>query len=104
LVAPDNLVHLLHKQVFQAGVGAAVLVNLVLGQHAAKLRLLGVGEQGAHPASWITRKVMSSKSSRPEMVLVRAVVLPPVNRLSRSFSSFTSIIERMALPSRSEYT
>lgn len=32
-----------------------------------------------------------------------AVVLPPVNRLSRSFSSLTSIIERMALLSRSEY-
>ena len=31
-----------------------------------------------------------------------AVVLPPLNRLSKSFSSFTSIIERMDLPNRSE--
>ncbi|MNW00934.1 hypothetical protein D3C71_1964950 [compost metagenome] len=46
---------------------------------------------------------MSSKSSSPDMVPVSAVVLPPVNRLSRSFSSFTSIIERMAWFNRSEY-
>ena len=38
------------------------------------------------------------KAHLPRSILV----LPPVNRLSRSFSSFTSIMERMVLPSRSE--
>ena len=42
-----------------------------------------------------------SKSDFSAMALTSAVVRPPVNRLSRSFSSFTWIIERMARPSRS---
>src|SRR5690554_3472470 len=48
------------------------------------------------PASRMTTKVISSKSFSPSMVSTSAVVSPPLNRLSMSLSSFTSIIERMA--------
>ncbi len=50
----------------------------------------------------MTINVISSKSSRPSMVSTNAVVSPPLNRLSISFSSFTSIIERMAWSSNVE--
>ena len=48
-------------------------------------------------------KANSSKSSRPAKVCVRAVVLPPVKRLSMSRSSVTSTSDRIASVRRSEY-
>ena len=49
-----------------------------------------------------TRKVMSSKSSRPEISLVRAVVPPAWKRLSMSRSDLTVMILRMELERSSE--
>ena len=53
---------------------------------------------------WCRRSRMnavSSKSSRPAIAWVSAVVRPPLNRLSMSRSSVTSIMDRIAAVSRS---
>src|SRR5690606_18001211 len=106
VVGTADLLHVTDEQVLQGGAGAGVLVDLVLWDHAPEGGCPGpviedVHRAHARPPS-TTRKAMSSKSSSPRMVWVRALVRPPLKRLSMSFSSFTSIMEWMALVSRSE--
>src|SRR5690606_5086938 len=102
LVGPIDLLHLLDKALLKGGTDGGVLVDLALGHHSAKGRLFRPGIEGHAVLPSMTRNAISSKSSSPCMVVVSAVVRPPPNRLSMSFSSFTSIMLRMAWLSRSE--
>src|SRR5690606_25342548 len=71
---------------------------------AAYPRRIRPGEQHAHAATGrTTMKAISSKSSSPATSPISAVVGPALNRLSMSRPSFSSIIERTASLSRSEY-
>src|SRR5690606_896634 len=101
-VGPVDLLYLQDKAFLEGGTDGSMLVYLALGHHPAKGRLFRPGKQRHSALPSMTRNAISSKSSSPCIVAVRAVVRPPPNRLSMSFSSFTSIMLRMAWLSRSE--
>src|SRR5690554_3523213 len=115
---PGDLADLIPQAFPEGGGGPHVRQDALLGHHSTEQRLGRVlVERYRHgallslsplavwrsvpvsmiePTSRTTTKVISSKSFSPSMVSTSAVVSPPLNRLSMSFSSFTSIIERMA--------
>ena len=107
LVGPGNALNLVNELLTQCGRDCAVFVELGLRYLAAEFggvrpAVEDVGLAVPLPGSTTAMKAISSKSSRPAIVCVSAVVAPPVKRLSMSRSSVTWTIEWIAAVSSSE--
>ena len=101
-VFPKNLADLGHEEFSDPRRGLGVRVDLRLWHHAIYFGLFRVGEHAHQVSGWTTRNAINSKSLRPLIELRSAVVLPPVKRLSMSFSSFIAIIDWIAFCNRAE--
>src|SRR5690606_19282181 len=102
LVFPDYRIDLTGEQFPQLMIRLELFVKFGFRNPAVDQRACGQPEHQAFTRR-MTMKAMSSKSSIPLTALSNAVVPPAENKLSRSLSSFTWMMERMASWSKPEY-